>query len=188
MKLPLQKVVFLDRDGVINRDSSNYVKNWSEFSFLPGSLKALKNLTKNGFTLIIITNQSAIRRKILSLEGLEAIHRNMIETVNSAGGEIKDIFFCPHLPEDGCSCRKPKPGLIHAAQKAYRIDLATSVMVGDDAKDIECARNAGCGRAVLVQTGKGKESEMILAEKKIFPDHLAKDLYEAADWIIAHHR
>jgi len=188
LKLPLQKVVFLDRDGVINRDSSNYVKNWSEFSFLPGSLKALKNLTKNGFTLIIITNQSAIRRKILSLEGLEAIHRNMIETVNSAGGEIKDIFFCPHLPEDGCSCRKPKPGLIHAAQKAYRIDLANSVMVGDNAKDIECARNAGCGHAVLVRTGKGEESEMILAEKKIFPDHVAKDLYEASDWITAHHR
>ena len=112
----------------------------------------------------------------------------MIETVNSAGGEIKDIFFCPHLPEDGCSCRKPKPGLIHAAQKAYRIDLATSVMVGDNATDIECARNAGCGHAVLVRTGKGKESEMILAEKKIFPDHVAKDLYEASDWIIAHPR
>ena len=188
MTLPLKKVVFLDRDGVINRESSSYVKNWSEFSFLAGSLEALKNLTENGFTTIIITNQSAIRRKILSREGLEAIHRNMVEKVNAAGGEIKDIFFCPHLPEDDCSCRKPKPGLIHAAQKVYRIDLATAVMVGDDAKDIEGARNAGCGYTVLVKTGKGKESEIILSEKKIFPDHVAPDLYEAVDWIIAHHR
>ena len=90
-----QKVVFLDRDGVINRDSVNYIKSWSEFEFLPGSLEALKKLTVNGFALIVITNQSVIQRKMVSLKALEHIHEMMKKAVLSSGGEIKDIFFLP---------------------------------------------------------------------------------------------
>jgi len=184
----LQKVVFLDRDGVINRDSPDYVKSWTEFHFLPRSKTALKNLVQNGFVIIVITNQSAINRKMISKEELEFIHRQMRNEIMDFGGEIKDIFCCPHLPEDGCECRKPKPGLIYQAHREYRIDIPTSVMVGDNAKDIECARNAGCGSTILVRTGNGEEAEKILADKKIFPDHVAEDLYEAVNWIIAHCR
>lgn len=183
-----RKVVFLDRDGVINRDSPDYIKSWAEFEFLPGSLEAIKQLTLNGFDVIIITNQSAINRKLVSIEDLDYIHKMIKNTVKSWGGEIKDIFFCPHTPEDGCDCRKPNPGLIYKAQRIHRIDLANTVMVGDSAKDIECARNAGCRHAVLVKTGNGIIAEKVLAEKNIYPDHVARDLLGASNWIINQHK
>jgi len=181
----LQKVVFLDRDGVINRDSPNYIKSWAEFEFLPGSIEAIKTFTNNGFTTIIISNQSAINRNLMPMKKLDYIHQMMKKTVKSQGGEIKDIFFCPHTPEDGCDCRKPKPGLIFAAQKIYKIDLSTSTMIGDTVKDIECANNAGCAHTVLVKTGNGIMSEKILEKQNILPEHVAKNLYEAARWILS---
>ncbi|MBW2589483.1 MAG: D-glycero-beta-D-manno-heptose 1,7-bisphosphate 7-phosphatase [Deltaproteobacteria bacterium] len=180
----LDKVVFLDRDGVINLNSSDYIKSWSEFKFIPRSIEAIKELTLKGFNVIVITNQSVINRNMVSDKGLEYILTMMKNEVRSGGGLINDIFFCPHIPEDNCDCRKPKPGLIYQAQKAYSIDLKDAIMVGDSAKDIECARNAGCGKAVLVKTGNGAEAEKTLAEKKIYPDHIAQDLYEAVQWIV----
>ena len=180
-----QKVVFLDRDGVINRDSPDYIKSWSEFEFLPGSLEAIKKLTVNGFSVMIITNQSVIQRKMISLKALEHIHDMMKKTVLSSGGEIKDIFFCPHLPEDECDCRKPNPGLILKAGEKHRIDLKASIMVGDSAKDIECARNAGCGTVILVKTGNGAAAVKQLKAKMIRPDVIVQDLLKAAHWIIS---
>ena len=180
----MKNVVFLDRDGVINRDSPDYIKSWSEFEFLPGSLEALKQLTQNRFPVIIITNQSVIHRKMVSKEDLDGIHNMMKKVVQSNGGEIKDIFYCPHVPEDGCDCRKPNPGLIYRAKKRYQIDLETSIMVGDSAKDIECARNAGCGSAILVKTGNGVMAEKILKEKMIYPDVIVQNLLEAVNWIV----
>jgi D-glycero-D-manno-heptose 1,7-bisphosphate phosphatase len=183
-----KKVVFLDRDGVINLDSPDYIKSWAEFEFLPGSLEAIKQLTLNGFDAIVITNQSVINRKMVAIEDLDYIHNMIKNTVKSRGGEIKDIFFCPHTPEDGCDCRKPNPGLIYKAQQIHRIDIANTAMVGDSAKDIECARNAGCRHAVLVKTGNGIIAEKVLAEKNIYPDHVARDLLRAANWIITQHK
>ena len=183
---PLRKVVFLDRDGVINRDSPDYIKSWSEFEFLPGSLEAITLLTLNEFATIIITNQSVINRKMVSRKELEYMHTMMKKAVTSKGGHITDIFYCPHVPEDRCNCRKPNPGLILKAEQKYRIDITASVMVGDSAKDIECARNAGCGHAVLIKTGKGEEVEKILKEKSIFPDVIVRDLLDAVGWILAH--
>jgi D-glycero-D-manno-heptose 1,7-bisphosphate phosphatase len=180
------KVVFLDRDGVINRDSPDYIKSWSEFKFLPGSLRALEKLTRKGFGLIVITNQSAVNRGMMSLKDLDLIHARMRTTVAAGGGKISDVFFCPHTPDEGCRCRKPEPGLIHQACRRYAIDLKNAWMVGDSAKDIECARNAGCGRTILVRTGNGAEAQTILARKNISPDYVAEDLDAAADWIIAH--
>ena len=179
-----QNVVFLYRDGVINHDSPDYIKSWSEFEFLPGSLEALKQLTLNGFHIILITNQSVIHRKMVSKNDLDFIHDMMKKAVRSNGGEIKDIFYCPHIPEDRCDCRKPKPGLIYRAKKRYRIDLETSIMVGDSAKDIECARNAGCGSTILVKTGNGVTAEKILKEKMIHPDVIVRNLLEAVNWIV----
>lgn len=179
------KVVFLDRDGVINRDSADYIKSWSEFEFLPGSLEAIRRLTLSGFTTIVITNQSAINRQMISRKELDYMHAMMKTAVRSCGGEIKDIFFCPHIPEDRCDCRKPKPGLIYQARQKYQVDLADTVMIGDSAKDIECARNAGCGQAVLVHTGDGAAAESILKVRKIFPDYVARDLLDAVDWILS---
>ncbi|RPJ17845.1 MAG: D-glycero-beta-D-manno-heptose 1,7-bisphosphate 7-phosphatase [Desulfobacteraceae bacterium] len=180
------KFVFLDRDGVINRDSPEYVKRWSEFEFLPRSLNAIRLLTEHKCTVIVITNQSILNRRMASLDDLEFTHSMMKKVVKEVGGEIKDIFFCPHAPEDGCSCRKPEPGLIFHARDKYGIDLGKSIMVGDSAKDIECAKKAGCRYAVLVKTGSYEQAIRTLEEQKILPDHVAGDLYEAVEWIIAH--
>ena len=179
----LKNVVFLDRDGVINRDSSDYIKSWAEFEFIPGSIDAIKLLKLNSFVVIIITNQSAINRNMISSDELKYIHSMMKSALKSGGGEIKDIFYCPHVPEDKCNCRKPEPGLIHKAQKTYHIELANSVMIGDSIKDILCARNAGCGHSILVKTGNGIDAEKILAQKKIFPDYVAEDLLDAATFL-----
>lgn len=180
----LRHVVFLDRDGVINRDSPNYIKNWSEFEFLPESIAAIRLLTLSGFTLIVITNQSAIGRKITSAEDVEHIHAMMQNCLKAEGFEIKDIFLCPHRPEQGCDCRKPKPGMILSAQQKYRIDLSTACMVGDNAGDIECGRNAGCRYVVLVKSGNFLAAQKILSEKQIIADYIADNLYEAAEWIV----
>ncbi len=181
-----QRVVFLDRDGVINKDLPDYIKSWEEFEFLPGSIEAIRLLNSKGFATIIITNQSAINRNMISKQGLEHIHALMKKAIKSGGGEIKDIFFCPHTPEEGCDCRKPEPGLIYQAQKKYQIDLPASIMVGDNAKDIECARRAGCGLSVLVKSENFSNAERFLSERKIFPDYVALDLYDAVSWITNH--
>ncbi len=175
-----QKVLFVDRDGVINKDSPGYIKSWSEFEFLPRSLEAIRHLTTNGFDVILITNQSVIHRKLVSKNDLEDIHTRMKEVINHHGGEIKDIFYCPHVPEDRCDCRKPKPGLIVQAQQKYQIDVKKTMMVGDNSKDIECAINARCGGNILVQAGNERTAEKILADKGIVPNFIVNDLYEAA--------
>ena len=180
----LKKVVFLDRDGTINQDSADYIKGWPEFEFLPRSIEALRDLTAAGFMIIVITNQSAIFRKLISTQELENIHSKMKAAVESQGGKISDIFFCPHMPGDGCDCRKPSPGLIFQAQKKHDIDLSTAVMIGDSARDIECAHKAGCGCAILVKTGNSRQAQQTLAEKDLHPDYVALDLYDAARWLI----
>ncbi|NOX32883.1 MAG: D-glycero-beta-D-manno-heptose 1,7-bisphosphate 7-phosphatase [Deltaproteobacteria bacterium] len=177
-------IVFLDRDGVINIDSSSYIKNESEFEFIPKSPEAVALLCQNGFQVIVITNQSLIGRKMASPQQLDAVFEKMKKGIEKAGGRIKDIFFCPHTPEDNCFCRKPKPGLILNARDKYHLDLDQSCMVGDSAKDIECAQNAGCSKVLLVKTGNGSKAQKELSLKGITPDHIACDLYEAALWII----
>ena len=181
----LTKVVFLDRDGTINRDSPDYIKNREEFEFLPGSLEAINKLTLNGFDNIVITNQSAVPRKLITQKELEAVHHMMVDAVARSGGEIKDIFYCPHMPVDGCDCRKPEPGLIYQAREKYAIDLSTAVMVGDSHRDIECGHRAGCGKAVLVKSGLKGDVEEELKKKQISLDFVAEDLLDAVEWIIA---
>ncbi len=182
----LSKVVFLDRDGVINRDSPNYITSWQQFEFLPRSRRALARLKRAGFTTIVITNQSAVGRGIMTLATLNDLHARMCAAVRAAGGEIRDIFFCPHHPDQACTCRKPRPGLIWAARERHAIDLSRAVMVGDSPKDIAAARAAGVHLAVLVRTGNGAEAEKALSGRLDRPDHVAADLFAAVDWIIAH--
>ena len=179
----LQRVVFLDRDGVINRDSPDYIKCVAEFEFLPGSLEALRCLAECGFSPIVVTNQSGLHRGLFSPETLAEIHRHMCKAVQAHGGLIRDILVCPHLPGEDCPCRKPRPGLLTAARRRHRIDFSATVMVGDSVRDIECARNAGVQRAVLVRTGNGDEAERALSGRNLCPDFVADDLREAARWI-----
>lgn len=179
------RTVFLDRDGVINEDSDAYIKNPSEFHFIPGSPEAVALLNRHGFEVMVITNQSMIGRKMADLAALETIFDKMKTGIEQAGGRIKDIFFCPHAPDQGCSCRKPLPGLIFKAATIHGIDLGQAVMVGDSARDIECGRRAGCGRTCLVATGNGQKAANELSRKAAAPDGFAQDLYEAAQWIVS---
>jgi D-glycero-D-manno-heptose 1,7-bisphosphate phosphatase len=182
------KTVFLDRDGVINEDSPDYIRCWAEFHFIPGSLDAIARLTRSGCSVIIITNQSVINRRMVALTELESMHRKLCQAVSGGGGRITDIFYCPHRPDEDCNCRKPKPGLIFAARDRYRIDLSSAVMVGDSVKDILAGQAAGCGRTVLVKTGNGINAIQTLEQTGQSPDHVATDLDRAARWILDQHR
>ena len=145
--------IFLDRDGVINRERSDYVKSWHEFVFLPGALQALRKLATLQWPIIIITNQSAIGRELMTDETVADIHHRMLAAISKAGGRIDGIFVCPHHPRDGCNCRKPLPGLLHHAARSHKIHLPTSYFVGDAVTDLLAAQAAGC-RSILVQSGR----------------------------------
>ncbi len=176
--------VFLDRDGVINVDSPNYIKSWDEFCFIAGSRDAIARLNRHGITVIVVTNQSMINRGMVPLAVLQTMHANLCRAVGDSGGLITDIFFCPHRPDESCVCRKPAPGMILEARERHGIDLTRAVMVGDSAKDILAGRAAGCGWTVLVRTGNGLQAADALAGEGIRPDHLADDLAAAVTWIL----
>ncbi len=180
----IRKAVFLDRDGVINRDSADYVKSLDEFVLIPGSISAISKLSGRGYAVFVVTNQSALARNYIDPAGLEEIHEYLREAVRNAGGEIRGIYFCPHHPDEGCECRKPKTGLIERAASEHGIDVSSAVMIGDKQTDIQCARNAGCKRAYWVATGLGGRPDESI--KRSFGNFCkeAKNLDHAVDLLI----
>lgn len=181
----MNRVVFLDRDGVINEDRPDYVKSWEEFRFIRGARAALKKLRLAGIPVVVITNQSVIGRGLVSEEGLAAIHEKMIREIRRAGGDIQKIYFCPHRPEDRCACRKPRIGLLKKAAREMNLDLTKCLFVGDSLKDIQAGNRAGCP-TLLVQTGQGKETlrKMLSGETTIKPFWVCPDLPAAVPVII----
>ena len=152
--------VILDRDGVINEDSPDYIKSPDEWIPIPGSIDAIRRLTKQGYDIYVATNQAGVARGRLTLEALLDIHRKMLDAVETAGGRIRDIRFCPHHPDDGCPCRKPRPGMLEDLAETHRLDLASGYYVGDSLTDLSAAEAAGC-TGVLVLTGKGHETRRL---------------------------
>ena len=138
------KAIFIDRDGVINVNRYDYVKSWDEFEYLPGAKDAIKLVNGTDRLLIVITNQSPIGRGIFTHETLNEIHKQLLKELSEHGCHIDAIYYCPHHPDDGCDCRKPKPGLILRAAKDLNIDLSTSWMLGDSDSDMAAGRAAGC--------------------------------------------
>ncbi|MBU6420943.1 MAG: D-glycero-beta-D-manno-heptose 1,7-bisphosphate 7-phosphatase [Gammaproteobacteria bacterium] len=149
------RLVILDRDGVINYDSDAYIKSPEEWRPIPGSLEAIANLTHAGFTVTVASNQAGVARGLFDLDTLAAIHRKMQAAVEQAGGELAGIFYCPHGPDDGCDCRKPKPGLLKQIAQDFGTSLHGVPAVGDSLRDIEAAESVGA-RPILVRTGKGE--------------------------------
>jgi histidinol-phosphate phosphatase family protein len=152
-RLPLTEAFFrrtptliLDRDGVLNQKPprAQYVRNWSEFKWLPGAKEALHLLKKNGYRVIVVSNQAGIGRGYMTEDDLLRIHERMKTELAEAGGEIAAIYYCPHDWNDSCECRKPKPGLLFRAQRELNLDLSRTVFVGDDERDREAAEAAGC--------------------------------------------
>ncbi|HVZ12543.1 MAG TPA: HAD family hydrolase [Patescibacteria group bacterium] len=148
----MKKIIFLDRDGIINKKpaKADYVKSWGEFQLLPHALEALKYLEKNGFQIFIITNQAGIARGLMSEKDLENIHKHMQEIFKKNNIHVTKIYYCPHGWDEGCDCRKPKPGMLFQAAKEYDFDLKQAIFIGDDARDKEAGETAGC-RVILMK-------------------------------------
>ncbi len=151
------KLFILDRDGVINFDSDQYIKSPDEWRPIPGSLEAIARLTKSGFRVVVATNQSGVGQGLFEMDTLNAIHEKMQRAVLQAGGRIEAIFFCPHTNGDKCGCRKPKPGLLQEIAARYNASLAGVPAVGDSLRDLQAAAAVGA-RPILVLTGKGKKT------------------------------
>ena len=143
------KAVFLDRDGVINEKRDDHVKNISEFKIFSGVGDAIKLLRDKGYLVIIITNQSAIGRKIISEKKLDEIHTELKNYLNQHDTYVDSIYYCPHTPEENCSCRKPKPGLLIKATSDFDIDLEKSYFIGDSESDLNAAKEARCKGILL---------------------------------------
>jgi len=146
---PATRLVMVDRDGVINRDSDQYIKCVAEWQPLPGSLEALRDLTAAGFRIVVVTNQSGIGRGLFSEETLNAIHAAMHAAVATDGGRIDAVYYCPHLPDAGCRCRKPAPGLLLDAAQEAGVSIDQAVFIGDKQSDVDAAIAAG-SRPILV--------------------------------------
>ncbi|MDX1515623.1 MAG: D-glycero-beta-D-manno-heptose 1,7-bisphosphate 7-phosphatase [Woeseiaceae bacterium] len=151
-------LIVLDRDGVINRESKAFVKSASEWIPLPGSLDAITDLSRAGYTLAVASNQSGLGRGLFDRRALKAMHAKLRRELGRRGGRIDRIVVCPHLPEDGCDCRKPRPGLLLRLARHYDTSLSGVPFVGDSLRDLETALAAGA-RPVLVRTGNGRETE-----------------------------
>jgi len=176
------KVAFLDRDGVINKYPGDrlYVTSPKKFCFLPGVKKGIAKLSKAGFKIFIASNQAGVGRGIYAKRTLEAITDKMLSGIESGKGKIEKVYYCMHSKDAGCSCRKPKPGLLKMASKEFKFSLKNAYFIGDTIRDVITANNAGC-RSILVLSGKEK-----LKNKKnweVKPDFIFKNLKSAADFL-----
>lgn len=174
--------IFLDRDGVINRNRpcGDYVKSWEEFQFLPGVLAAIARLTQAGFRLLVVTNQACVDKGIVSWAMVQQIHGLMVQEIAEAGGWIEAVLCCPHLPNAGCGCRKPAPGLLRRAQEQYKVDLRQAILVGDSVNDVQTAAAVGMS-AIMVLSGLGRISDL---ENASLTCPVAFDLAHAARLIL----
>lgn len=152
------KLLILDRDGVINYDSDAYIKSVEEWIPLPGSVEAIAQLSKSGWTVAIATNQSGIARGYYDIATLDAMHARLRALVAEQGGEVGLVVYCPHGPDEGCDCRKPKPGMLKIISEHYKVPLAGIWFVGDSLGDLEAAK-AVDSQPVLVKTGKGEKTQ-----------------------------
>ena len=174
------RFVLLDRDGVINQDSDSFIKSPDEWQPIPGSLEAIALLNNHGYKVAVITNQSGLARGLFDTETLAGIHDKMLIMTDAKRGNITDIYYCPHGPDDNCECRKPKPGLLQEFSQDHKIDLAGIFCVGDSFRDLQAAW-AVDANPLLVKTGKGQRT---LEENPNLDVPVFTDLYAASQFII----
>lgn len=172
--------VLLDRDGVINEDSEDFIKSPGEWVALPGSLEAIARLTRAGFRVVVLTNQSGIARGLFDESALNQIHAKMSAEVGAAGGSIEAVFHCPHGPSDQCDCRKPRPGMFLRFARQFATSLIGVPAIGDSLRDIQAA-SAVNASPILVRTGKG---EATLRQNPDLELPIVANLYEAATLLI----
>jgi D-glycero-D-manno-heptose 1,7-bisphosphate phosphatase len=184
------KAVFMDRDGTINEEMG-YVNHLDRFFLLPRVGEAIRLLNRHGLKTVVVTNQSGVARGYFPESLLHAVHQRMEDFLGQEGAHLDRIYYCPHHPDVGsppyrqkCRCRKPDTGMVEEASKALELDCFKSYMIGDRGNDIEFAHRIGA-RGILVLTGYGKgEWDFCRDQWEVKPDHVARDLYEAVQWIL----
>ncbi len=176
------KVIFLDRDGVINEypGDTRYVNSWQEFKFIPGSREAIQKLSRDGFKIFVISNQAGVAKGLYSSEDLAEIDAKMNEAIRKAGGELAGIYYCLHHPSENCACRKPKPGLLEQAFKDASITASETYFVGDSFRDMQAARSFGA-KSILVLSGREKLSNRRNWEFE--PDYVFENLLAVSDYL-----
>lgn len=177
----MPRAVFLDRDGVINRKAATegeYVTSWEHFEILPGVAEAISGLNSADFQVIVVTNQRAISKGLMTTGDLERIHLNMCHSLSEQGAKIDAVYYCPHGTEPRCACRKPEPGMLFQAAREHKINLSESWMVGDSERDVEAGRRAGCR---TIRLAGNRESE------RTFADLVSSSLLEAVQLILTFH-
>lgn len=179
--LDSKRAVFLDRDGVLNRDSDDFIKTPEELELLPGAAEAVARLNAAGFLCVVITNQSGIARGLFAEDALASLHVKLRAELAAGGGRLDAIYYCPHGPDDGCDCRKPATGMLLRAAEDHGVDLAASWVIGDRPGDIACGAAVGA-RAILVLTGKmaAYDPDRFSAQ----PDYVCPNVLSAARLII----
>lgn len=173
--------VLIDRDGVINQDSDEFIKSPDEWHPIPGSLEAIALLNRHGYKVVVITNQSGLARGLFDRAMLEQIHTRMRRLTEQQGGKIDAIYFCPHGPDDHCACRKPSPGLLIDFGKEKAISLSGIPFIGDSLRDLQAGHAVGA-HPLLVKTGKGKQT---LDNNPDLNVPVFENLYDAAQFIIS---
>ncbi len=175
--------IFLDRDGVLIEDRADYVKSWDEVHIFPHTFAAMRKLATAGLPIIMITNQSAVGRGIITSAFVEEIHRRLVEEIEANGGRVDAVYYCPHHPQEECDCRKPQPGMLKQAARELGLELSASYLVGDAVTDIEAAQAVGV-QGFLVRTGRGEAQSRLLALRPDLGAAVTADLDAAADCIL----
>ena len=184
---PAAPVVFLDRDGTLNKDPG-YLNQPDAVQLLPGVGPAVARLNAAGYRTIVVTNQSGIGRGLIEPYALEAIHLRLRQLLAEDGAWLDGIYFCTHRPEEGCECRKPAPGLVEQARRELGLGMGKSFVVGDKASDVELARNIGATAVFVLSGGHPADQMAKMADKNLVPDYSARDLADAVEWILEKER
>jgi D-glycero-D-manno-heptose 1,7-bisphosphate phosphatase len=178
------RLVMIDRDGVINEDSGEFIKSVAEWRPIPGSLEAIASLHRAGWQVVVVTNQSGVGRGLYDEATLAQIHEHMRSRVRAAGGELAGVYYCPHLPDAGCDCRKPKPGMFRALEHDLGVSVVGAPYIGDRISDVEAAEAVGA-RPMLVRTGTGAATVALLGARRV---PVFDDLAAAARSLLAETR
>jgi D-glycero-D-manno-heptose 1,7-bisphosphate phosphatase len=178
----IHPALFLDRDGVIVENYADYVLKEDDLFFLPGARSALAAVSVLPIKIIVVTNQSPVNRGLVTHEKMDEIHARMVAEIEVRGGRIDGIYYCPHRPDEGCTCRKPEPGLLIQAARAHQIGLEQSIMIGDALSDLQAGQRAGVPQTILLETGRGLDQRgqrhpADLKPYALYPD-LAAAIYD----------
>ena len=179
-------VVFLDRDGTLNPDPG-YIRSVEQYEFYVDTLDALEELARAGFVFVVVTNQSGIGRGIVEEAALKEIHDYVQQSFGKRDIPLLGIYYCPHTPDEGCECRKPRTGLFSQAARDHSIDIDESHVIGDSISDMEAGKRLGM-KTVLVRTGNGKSSEKSLLEKGVDVDFVGDSIRDCAHFILTNER